>query len=466
MMKNPEKCPFCQHIFCNNNFTISGYSPVEPTSNYRWCERFDDNSDSSCKCQFESGAGNCIDYDHWNRCEQWRWLEICSIGSYKEDLEVKEEQNELFLSKEPEIVELSEMKINPHQNIIVHLMQIHSLKGLKSPRKDKVGRFLYFVKQFWDNTVIDSHGALCYEEQDNGITRKLDEFIDLSLKRKTPYVYFGKPKIIIFPENSIPYSYLEKLIDLSSHGDIIIIGGLEHKKTSEEKKFINQAFIIEQGKIGYQIKQTPVIINDSKTGKLIMEPIVCEENAPDIKIFQTSVGKISIFICKDFLRLYETIPHWTFNNNVDYIIVPSLTSKVLPFFSKMVNIHNDGDAKNLVSIFCSIGEYGGSEIFSVSRNTSVEEDFRIGQRDNLGETIVLREFTRIKDGDDYRTFSRHGKEGIVYDLDEFFEYVMENNPKIETIDAFPVLTTATGADIIRKIKQYLQDNNKEWLDFY
>jgi len=46
---------------------------------------------------------------------------------------------------------------------------------------------------------------------------------------------------------------------------------------------------------------------------------------------------------------------------------------------------------NLKIIFNNVGEYGGSEFFSIIQVKKIEEDFRIGFRDNVGESIIIRE---------------------------------------------------------------------------
>lgn len=45
-----------------------------------------------------------------------------------------------------------------------------------------------------------------------------------------------------------------------------------------------------------------------------------------------------------------------------------------------------------------MGEFGGSEFFSLNDNLRIEKSFRTNIRDNFGETIVIREYT-IKERD-------------------------------------------------------------------
>ncbi|MHA1679499.1 MAG: hypothetical protein ACTSUE_00730 [Promethearchaeota archaeon] len=91
---------------------------------------------------------------------------------------------------------------------------------------------------------------------------------------------------------------------------------------------MNKAIIVDDNAVRYQEKQTPVYL----PGKGMVENIKLQRE-PAITSFQTRFGKIAIFICKDFLRLRDVIPQWAYSNGVQYIIVPSFTKKVLPFYS-------------------------------------------------------------------------------------------------------------------------------------
>lgn len=152
--------------------------------------------------------------------------------------------------------------------------------------------------------------------------------------------------------------------------------------------------IIDNGKVGYQIKQTPVAKKNVDTKEIEYENIICQ-SLPKIKIFETSIGNIAIFICKDFLRLYDIISDWAWKNDIESIVIPSLTSKVLPFHSKLLNIFNYSDYEELNFFFNNVGEYGGSEFFTIKKVKIIEENFRRNMRDNVGEIVVIREFEFI-----------------------------------------------------------------------
>lgn len=267
----------------------------------------------------------------------------------------------------------------------IHIIQLHSLKGIENKESDKLGYFKYVITHFWDNKEIEENSVLVYKNYNSRISNKIDEILDISI-RKNPF----PPNLVIFPENSIPYSKIDDLITISKNYKVIMIGGLEHCLDSVSENYKNKAFIIDKGNISYQIKQTPVKIFDSQNNDVLQERIICQK-IPQIRIFHTSIGKVAIIICKDFLRLSDIISDWAKKNMVDLIVIPSLTSKVLPFHSKLYNILNYSSHKDLIIIFSNIGEYGCSELFSIDKIPQIELRFRKYINDNIGETIVFRE---------------------------------------------------------------------------
>ena len=314
--------------------------------------------------------------------------DFINIGTYKENKNYSWKQNQVFFEQIPDQIKLSEREANLNR-IKISLIQIHSLKGIQPPKNNKFEHFSFFIKRFWDKDEIENNNVLTYNKLESRVKYKIEEMFDLSCNDDTE-----NPDLIIFPENSIPYNQIEYLKKFSEKYNLIIIGGLEHKKLNNDSKYyINQAIIIDRGNIGTQVKQTPVRIYNRKKKEYIQEQIECQK-LPKVKIFETRIGKIAIFICKDFLRLSEKVSDWARKNKVDFIVIPSLTSIVLPFYSKLINILNYTDYSNLKILFNNIGEFGGSEFFSIDKRWEIETNFRNGHRDNIGENIVIREFIK------------------------------------------------------------------------
>jgi hypothetical protein len=92
------------------------------------------------------------------------------------------------------------------------------------------------------------------------------------------------------------------------------------------------------------------------------------------------------------LRYADVIAEWASikDNVVDFIIVPSNTSKVLPFIYRLHKIYHEIENPPLKVIYANVGEYGGSEVFSYENISKIEKDFQHNCRDNVGEVIVKR----------------------------------------------------------------------------
>ena len=174
---------------------------------------------------------------------------------------------------------------------------------------------------------------------------------------------------------------------------MIIVGGMEHIKLSklkeyievftqkysndflnsinfngiislpiiDDESYINQAVVINSnGKFSFQIKNVPV----SKQGNP-KEGIPIIPN-PTYFNFITSVGNLTVFVCKDFLVNYEVIDKWMDKNRITTLLVPSFTELVNPFIYKFGNIIRKKYNKNKTIAFVNIAEYGGSGIFNLS----------------------------------------------------------------------------------------------------
>jgi len=304
--------------------------------------------------------------------------ELINIGTHLEKKEIAIMQYLIFYDQIPEEIYLQD-KADKLDKVNMNLIQINSLKNVKPERDDKIGHFLFFTKQFWDENELKNN-VLVYNQNERLIDSKIKEFMKLSL--------LTKPDLIVFPENSVPYRMKDYLINDSKENNLIIVCGLEHQKM--DSNYINRAIIIDNGECGEQVKQTPVEIK-RHNGNHIKEKIECA-TFPKITIFLTSIGRVAIFICKDFLRLSERIIGWARKNKIDYLIIPSLTSKILPFHTRLINLLNYTRYDRLKIIFSSIAEYGGSEFFSIDQIGRIEKSYRKKNQDNIGEVIVTRKF--------------------------------------------------------------------------
>ena len=122
-------------------------------------------------------------------------------------------------------------------------------------------------------------------------------------------------------------------------------------------------------KICFQIKNLPFFHPRFKEGISIIYN-------PFFRVFNTVVGKIAIFICKDFLVNYEVIDKWMELSDTKLLIIPSLTSLVNPFRSKLTHLTHQIKNQDKNFIFVNVAEYGGSGIYNYRREHDFEPSHR------------------------------------------------------------------------------------------
>ncbi|MBN1803349.1 MAG: leucine-rich repeat protein [Candidatus Lokiarchaeota archaeon] len=329
---------------------------------------------------------------------------IINFGTHKEREKYFKMRRLLFLKKQHPSKKLitDELSIK-NENIVIHLIQFLSLKGvnkkkrksdIKSNKKNygnKIKDFQNFTNFFWNRNVCEQNNVLIYDQNREIIKNKIKEMLLLS--RYDPKKL---PDLIVFPENSIPRDCMDSLKKYSLDNDVIIIGGLEHEESDSSNQYVNKAFIIHDGNVDYQIKQTPVRIYSKDSSKYKQESIKCAI-IPEINIYETRIGKMVILICKDFLRLYKIVPKWIIDNDIKFVVIPSLSNKFLPFLSKLTQTFYTYQLDNVYFIFVNVAEYGGSEIFSVDDINRIELNYQLNDRDNIGERLLVRKIKKVKE---------------------------------------------------------------------
>ncbi len=285
------------------------------------------------------------------------------------DPPINEKLNEVQYTKEnaPEILGIKFRSFEQKNIIDIYLVQMYH-----SELNDD---FLTFTRKFWDNTEKE---ILKYNSEQELNSRKrvfgLLDIIKGESKRK---------KIILFPENTLPNGMEKELIAYSKDLNAVIAGGIIHtKKDNKQQFFINKAIIVDGEQCGYQEKQTQVYLPRLN----IRENIQTRSGDAAIKIFGTRFGNMAIFICKDFLRFRDIIPNWAMANDVEFILVPAFTGEVLPFYARMVDMFLLNKPWDFRVIFSNIGQYGASEVFSISQCRKIEGIFskNIHLLDNFG----------------------------------------------------------------------------------
>ena len=254
--------------------------------------------------------------------------------------------------------------------------------------------FQKLCQTYWDERGL-ADGVLFYNRTKLEVARRKIKKVLSGIKRKH---LLPKSTLIVFPENVIPYACLETIIDFSTKYGVVFVGGMEHQKwgdiqgifrnladrfptrfVSDEilsflslpshnltpETYLNLAVIVNgsQG-FSFQHKHVPFFKpSDGKEETQELREAIPLFLKPRYFIFETLVGPLSVFICKDFLSNHRSIPEWITQNSVPLVAIPSLSSMIFTFQAKLGNmVLKEGCRKNLFAL-ASIAEYGGSGLY-------------------------------------------------------------------------------------------------------
>ena len=338
---------------------------------------------------------------------------LIQLGTLNIDHSTQLIQNVHFLISKPSEIDLNleGASVNRPKQAFIYQLNL----SLKETIIIKRERFDQFIESWWDKKLASNKFILKYTENNaQEVLKKIKE----ELKKKKQFGINANESILVFPENSIPYIALEFLNDFAKKNQIVIIGGMEHSTVKNirqiltelrkkgikiakdynyenieanqlitENTFINQAIIINSDmKICFQIKNIPFYHPRFTEGISIIYN-------PFFRVFKTVVGKIGIFICKDFLVNYEVIDKWMELNDVKILIIPSLTSLVNPFRSKLTHLIHQIKNQDKNFIFVNVAEYGGSGIYNYPREHDFEPSNRepFKAREELCKLFIIRE---------------------------------------------------------------------------
>lgn len=204
--------------------------------------------------------------------------------------------------------------------------------------------------------------------------------------------------LIIFPECVVPYQFLEHLIDYTQENLCVINGGCEHIQVKEffnqtkglKRKYkslsqylgnleeeiledfeledyLNLSVIIWWGpNIVFQIKNNP-----ARIAKNIWEDIKTRRHQ-QYNIVRSPFGNISCYICRDFLVNHTNIPKWMDIHDVKILLIPSFTSRVIPFLNRLKHITTYKSQSDKIFIYANLAEYAGSDVLNFSNRMIYE----------------------------------------------------------------------------------------------
>ena len=317
--------------------------------------------------------------------------ELKKLGTVYEDPKNRIIQNAYFLSIDCDNVKLQSdfNDINPLEKAFLCQLNKYPSEQPKNEVNINFKDLFSFCVHCWDERALKDTVLKYSEEQSKQVCSTIKIFLDEIKSNGIP----KKKSLIVFPENTIPYDALKNLIEFAVKNKVVIVGGMEHQKISDiykkleklgnlsksyvhryqyyflkgneeigESTFLNQAVIINAtGLFTFQIKHVPVYFKKKDITEGI--PILLKHQ---FKKILTTIGDISVFICKDFLVNHELIDKWMNIHNVNLTIVPSFTELFYPFRNKLGELVSLKDNENKLFIFANVAKYGGSGIYKYS----------------------------------------------------------------------------------------------------
>jgi predicted amidohydrolase len=321
------------------------------------------------------------------------FIELINLGTLNSKYYTQLIQNVHFLFSKPSEINLNSKDLIENTLKYIYIFQINQIQKY-DPGMSNKERFEKITKELYDTELAAEYSIAKFKsEEASKILSKIENKLN-ELEKNGILQY---KSILVFPEISIPYLIIDFLVDFARRNNIVIIGGLEHSTVNDikvkiqelknkgylilgeykydsiesnlpilENTYINQAIIINANQsISFQIKNIP--FRHPKFTEGI--PII---NNPFIRKFKTVFGNLAVFICKDFLVNYEIIDKWMDFNDIKLIIIPSFTSLVNPFRSKLNTIIHNIKNQDKSFIFINLAEFNGSGIFNYAKEKDHE----------------------------------------------------------------------------------------------
>lgn len=321
------------------------------------------------------------------------FIELINLGTLNSKFFTQLIQNVHFLISKPSETNLNSEDLIENMLKDIYIFQINQIQNYDSGMSNKE-KFDKITKELYDTELASKYSIAKFKPEE---ARKICSKIEKDLIEQEKNGILKYESILVFPEISIPYLIIDFLVDFARNNKIVIIGGLEHStikdikiKIQELKKkgypilgeysykdiesnspisentYINQAIIINANQsISFQIKNIPFYRSKFTEGI----PIIYN---PFVRKFKTVFGNLAVFICKDFLVNYEIIDKWMDFNDIKLIIIPSFTSLVNPFRSKLNTVIHKIKNQDKSFIFINVAEFNGSGIYNYAKEKDHE----------------------------------------------------------------------------------------------
>ncbi len=245
----------------------------------------------------------------------------------------------------------SNITLDQNEPAPIALIQLQ--KGIKKES------FIEDSRDLWEKSVKRYYDYNIYRH--SRILQFTKESIQMRAKPKIigyldDAIYESK-KLVIFPENTVPYSYLDKLQQFADRFNFFIIAGIE--TMAEKGSYFNRAYLIGPllERFSFQQKNSQAILppSEKNIGEWIenIEPTV----PPIFKLFNSPFGKFVILIGQDIIEFLQYLPFIFREKSLDFAI---LLNNGLVHNSTLKDIQNLANETGKPVFFVNTGQFGGT----------------------------------------------------------------------------------------------------------
>ncbi len=245
----------------------------------------------------------------------------------------------------------SNISLNQNEPAPIALIQLQ--KGIKRES------FIQEPRDLWEKSVNRYYDYNIYRH--SRILQFTNESIQMRAKPKIigyldDTIYENK-KLVIFPENTVPYSYLDKLQQFADRFNFFIIAGIE--TMAEKGSYFNRAYLIGplMEKFYFQQKNAQTVLPPSEKNigewRENIEPTI----PPIFKIFNSPFGKFVILIGQDIVEYLQYLPFIFREKSLDFAI---LLNNGYLHDSTIKDIQNLANETNKPVFLVNTGQFGGT----------------------------------------------------------------------------------------------------------
>ncbi len=303
------------------------------------------------------------------------------VNLYKEDDEILQRRMKITQETKRNFI-LEEVRYDTDVSVYagkkIKCSLIQYLKG--SPRQSMIED----SRSIWDRHIKRYYDFELFRR--NRILQFTKESIQMRSKPKVigyldDAIYEGN-NLIIFPETSMPESYLFKLQQFADRFNIFIITGCETIASKSAGRFLNRAYFISplESEMQYQEKNCPTILPPTERHLNEWRENINKTTPPLLKIFNSPFGRFIILIGQDIQEQSQFIPFIAEQKNLDFLICLNNGFWTPNHREHLQNLAED---IQIPLIYVNSGQFGGTGVYLPGNHMEnpLQKEFTEGMTD-------------------------------------------------------------------------------------